>query len=141
MEDRWGWAAAAAALLAPAGAALANWWNRKGAKEQREGDWREKGQQALFTQQGTQLAAAYKRVAELETELARVEADRDQGWGRARAWFDRAHDERHKHSNSLQAVLSHLRRSGDVNGFAAKIEERKPPDLPQFNDLPPRGAP
>ncbi len=130
MEDRWGWVAAA---LAAVPAALAAWLNRKGAKEQREGDWREKGQQALFEQQGEQLKAAYKRREELEVELARLEADRDRGWGLARAWFDRAHEERHRHINTLQIAMNGPAHDGDMKA-------RAPDPLPAFQAIAPKNG-
>lgn len=132
MEERWAWAGAVAALMAPLGAALANWWNRKGAKEQREGDWRERGQQTLFNQQGTQLQGAYQRVKALEAEVARIEGDRDRGWDLARAWNIRAHDERHAHVNTIQAVVSRKL-------TADEVLERRPDDLPGLHKLIPDG--
>ncbi len=104
MEDRWGWIAAAGALLAPLGAAVANRWRHKDDREKREGDWRERSHQSLFDQQSAQLQAAYKRAAELEAELARVEADRDRGWDVARAWNNKAHELNHVLNNALLHV-------------------------------------
>ncbi len=104
MEDRWGWIAAAGALLAPLGAAVANWWRHKDDKEKREGDWRERGNQTLFDQQSAQLQAAYKRIGDMEAEFRAMEADRDRGWDVARAWNNKAHEINHKLNNVLLMI-------------------------------------
>lgn len=122
MEERWAWATAVAALLAPAGAALASWWNRKGGKEKLESDWREKGHESLFTQQGKQLENTYKRIKELEAECARIEAERDQAMDIARGWNNKAHELKHR-----------------VNGIIHTLPEdmSKPfrSELPKFHDI------
>ena len=125
MEDRWGWIAAAVAAIP---AAWAAWLNRRGAKEQREGDWREKGNQALFDQQSAQLKAAYGRIAELEAERAQeraefrvLEADRDEGWDVGRGWERKAHELCHR-----------------LNNLAMRLPEKdrpEPLDLPRFRDI------
>ncbi len=127
MEEKYAWITAIVALLAPALAFLRSWWTHKNIREKRESDWREKGQQHLFTQQSEQLKGAYTRITELETEQGRTEIDRDRGYEWARAWFDHAHDQRHRHIATIQMILG-----GELNN--SNIKERLPPPLPKFHD-------
>ncbi len=124
MDEKTGLAAALAAVLGPLGVIIARWWERRSAKEQQQGDWRERGTNTLFDRQSAELARAYTRHRELEAEIARLEADRDKVLEIGRAWHDKAHDMRHDHINTLQLALA--------RGTPEQLLLRSPGPLPPF---------
>ena len=128
MGQTWAWVGAVAALLAPLGAVLANWWARQSTAEKQEYEWRDTREVRLYERQGQQLERCYARTTELEEEVARLETDRTRGWELARAWFDRAHEELHKHRSNLQLALS-----GKPN--PELLRSRAPSNLPSFLDI------
>lgn len=116
---------------------LTGWWNFRRDRAGKQADSRYQSEQALYKGLDEQLRSCWTRNNALETEAARMRADRDRGWDAARECHAMLHEWHHRWANAL-TILS----SGRLRGEELETALRRyaPPEIPSIEKMADRGT-